>query len=187
MTYRTNSTDGRSLVHVEPARADELPAGVPGPARPEATRDGAGRFVPGSGTSELARKGARAAHESRQLAALLGLWEVPDDHPYAPYARLGREWRDSHMAELGATVGGGEVGPGPAAIVSSAALQLAASRWLSDKGARDCDAKLLLEASKLADAHRQSLLAAHELAAREATARRTNGTTTRFLKPEPKR
>jgi WD40 repeat protein len=38
------------------------------------------------------------------------------------------------MEQLGATVGGGEVGPGPASIVSSAALQLGASRWLSDQG-----------------------------------------------------
>jgi hypothetical protein len=160
------------VVHVEPARADELPAGLPAVARPEAVRDAAGKFVPGAGTSELARKGAKAAHESRQLAALLGLWDVPDDHPYAPYARLGREWRDAHIERLSATIGGGEVGPGPASIVSSAALQLAASRWLSDKGAREGDAKLLLDASRLANDSRQALLAAHELCAREAEAGR---------------
>jgi hypothetical protein len=75
------------------------------------------------------------------------------------------------MAQLAATVGGGEVGPGPASIVSSAALQLAASRWLADRGAESGAAGLLLSASRLADASRQNLLAAHELAAREAQAR----------------
>ena len=174
MTIRTGHGNGAGSPRVEVLPADELPAGLPAPARPAAVRDGSGRFVPGVGTSELARKGAKAAHESRQLAALLGLWDVPEDHPYAPYARLGREWRDSHMAQLSATVGGGEVGPGPASVVSSAALQLAASRWLADEGARNGDAKALLEASRLADASRQNVLAAHELCAREAVVRSNN-------------
>jgi len=182
MVQRTSTTRGRSVVHVEAPRADELPAGTPGPARPVATRDGSGRFVPGAGTSDLARKGGKAAHESRQLAALLGLWEVPDDHPYAPYARLAREWRDAQIERLSATVGGGEVGPAPASIISSAALQLAASRWLSDKGAQDSDSKLLLEASRLANDSRQGLLAAHELCAREAQARPKESNLTRLLR-----
>jgi hypothetical protein len=75
------------------------------------------------------------------------------------------------MAQLAATVGGGEVGPGPASVIASAALQLGASRWLSDQGAELGDARMLLDASRLADASRQNLLAAHELCAREAQAR----------------
>jgi hypothetical protein len=55
--------------------------------------------------------------------------------------------------------------------VSTAALQLAASRYLSDQGGAGGDAKLLIDASKLANDSRQNLLAAHELAAREAKAR----------------
>src|SRR4051812_24024968 len=91
---------------IEVLPVDELPAGVPAPARPAAARDASGRLLPGAGTSALARKGAKALHESRQLAALLGLWEPPEGHAFAPYARLGREWRDAHMAQLSATVGG---------------------------------------------------------------------------------
>jgi len=75
------------------------------------------------------------------------------------------------MRELAATVGGGRIGPGPASVISTAALQMAASRWLSDRGAETGDAKLLLEAAKLGDSSRQNLLAAHELAAREASSR----------------
>lgn len=152
-------------------RHDELPDGVPAPTRPAAVRDPAGKFLPGDGTSALARSGALAAHQGRQLAALLGLWTPDESHAYAPYARLAREWRDSHMEELAATVGGGKVGPGPASVISSAALQMAASRWLFDQGTQAGDARMLLDASRLADASRANLLSAHELAAKEASAR----------------
>jgi len=171
MALRSGHGHGKGVPRVEVLPVDELPAGVPAPARLVAPRDAAGRLLPGAGTTELARSGGLAAAEARQLGQLLGLWTPPEGHAFAPYARLGREWRDAHMAQLGATVGGGHVGPGPASIVSTAALQLAASRWLSDVGAEAGDAKSLLEASRLADASRQNLLAAHELCAREAQAR----------------
>jgi hypothetical protein len=151
-------------------RVDELPAGMPAPARPAPERDATGRLQAGPGTSALAREGAIALHERRQLEQLLGLWEAPDGHSYAPYARLAREWRDQHVATLAATVGGGRIGPGPSSVVSSAAMQLAASRWLYDLGAETGDAKALLDASRLADASRANLLSAHELAANEAAA-----------------
>ena len=152
-------------------RVDELPAGVPAPARQAPPRDAAGRLLPGAGTTELARAGGLAAAEARQLGQLLGLWEAPEGHTFAPYARLAREWRDQQMAQLAATVGGGRVGPGPASVVSSAAMQMAASRWLYDVGAEKGDAKLLLDSSRLADASRANVLSAHELAAKEAEGR----------------
>ncbi len=171
MALRTGHGTGAGQPRVEVLPADELPAGVPAPARPAPARDGAGRFRPGPGTSEIARSGALAARQSRELERLLGLWAPPAEHAYAAYTRLAREWRDEHMATLAATVAGGEVGPGPASIVSTAALQMAASRWLFDRGAELGDARILADASRLGDASRQSLLAAHELAAREAAAR----------------
>ncbi len=166
-------------------RIDELPDGVPAPSRPDPQRDAAGRFQAGAGTRELARAGGIAAGEARQLAALLGLWEAPEGHAYAPYARLAREWRDAHMAQLSATVGGGRIGPGPASVVSSAAMQMAGSRWLYDVGARVGDAKALLDASRLADASRANLLSAHELAAKEAAARPHNPTDEPWFTTEP--
>lgn len=171
MSVRSGHGNGAGVPRVEVLPADELPAGVPADARPAPTRDEAGRFIAGPGTSEMARRGAVAAHEARQLASLLGLWQPPDGHAYAPYTRLAREWRDAHMAQLGESVAGGKVGPGPASIVSTAAMQLAASRWLADVGAQTGDAKALLDAARLGDASRQNLLAAHELAAKEAAAR----------------
>lgn len=163
-----------ALAVVETLPADELPDGHPAPASPAPVRDRAGRLTPGPGTRELARRAGKARQFSRQLSQLLGLWSPPDDHPFAPYARLAREWRDDHMAQLAATVGGGHVGPGPASIISTAALQLAASRYLSDQGARTGDARALVDGSRLGDSSRQSLLTAHELAAREAAARPRN-------------
>lgn len=157
---------------VSPATASSLPAGVPAPARPEAIRDGDGRFQAGEATSQLAGMGGKAAAESRQLAKLLGLLDVPEGHPYLPYARMAREWRDAHMAELGQEVGGGKVGPGPASVVSTAALEMAASRWLFDRAAECGDTDMMLSAARLADASRQNLLAAHELVARMAEARK---------------
>jgi hypothetical protein len=171
MALRSGHGKGRGVPRIETLPPDELPAGVPAPARPRADRDESGRFRPGPGTSGVARAGAIARAESAQLAQLLGLWTPPEGHPYAAYARLAREWRDEHMTALAATVGGGEVGPGPASIVSTAALQLGASRYLADLGAQTGDAKMLLDASRLADSSRQSLLAAHELVAKEAAAR----------------
>jgi hypothetical protein len=59
-------------------------------------------------------------------------------------------------------------------MVASAALQLAWSRYLSDQAAATGDAEMALAASRLADASRNNLLSAHELAAREAVARRAS-------------
>lgn len=173
MTLRAGHGAGAGAPRVEVLPLDELPAGVPGPARRAATgnRRADGRLAPGSGTAELAAEGGRAKAERARLERLLGRVDLPDGHPVAPYRRDAADWRDAHLARLAETVGGGEVGPAAQAIVSSAALQHAASRWLFDRAAVEQDAKLALDASRLADASRQNLLAAHELAAREAQAR----------------
>lgn len=171
VTLRSGHGSGAGVPRIEVLPVDELPAGMPAPARPAADRDNAGKFVEGPGTAALARGGAKARHESRQLRRLLGLWTPDDGHEYADYHRLASEWRDAHLAQLSATVGGGQVGPGPASLVSSAAIQLGASRYLADLGAREGNPKLLLAASQLSNDSRQNLLAAHELAAKEAKAR----------------
>jgi hypothetical protein len=171
VTLRSGHGSGRGVPRIEVLPVDELPAGLPGPAAPVAQRDTMGRFAPSDGTTAIARKGGLAKAEAVQLRRLLGLWEPNEGHPYQPYHRLAQDWRDAHLEQLAATVGGGSIGPGPSSIVSTAALQLGASRYLSDLGAQSGDAKTLLDASRLADASRQNLLAAHELAAKEAVAR----------------
>lgn len=171
MALRSGHGAGKGTPRIEVLPVDELPAGVPAPASLAADRDASGKLIPGPGTSEQARRAALAKHEAATLARLTGLWEAPEGHAFQPYQRLITKWRDAHMAQLAATVGGGEVGPGPASVVSTAALQLGASRYLHDLGAATGDAKMLLDASRLADSSRQSLLAAHELTAKEAQAR----------------
>lgn len=162
---------GKGRPHVEQPPADELPAPIPAPARPAPRRQASGKFVPGAGTTALARAGGLARAQSVQLGRLLGLAKLDASHSYAPYSRLARDLRDQHLADLAEHVGGGRVGAGVASIVSSAALQLAASRFLADKGALECDPGLLMQSSKLASESKQLLLAAHSLAALEAQAR----------------
>ena len=57
-------------------------------------------------------------------------------------------------------------------MVASAALQLAFSRFLFDRGAVAGNIDDIKTASKLADSSRQNILAAYELAVREGQRRR---------------
>lgn len=147
---------------------------------PKGDRDASGKLAPGPQTSELSRRAALAKHEQRRIERLLTLHQVEEDHPYSPYQKLARQWQQQHSAELAETVGGGRIGPGPASIIASAAMQLAQSRWMADlaikaetaEGDQSKSILALVERSqRLADSSRQNLLAAHELVAREAKAR----------------
>lgn len=154
------------------------PATEPGNDGPVQLRDSAGRLLPGRGASEAGRRGGLASAESRQLKALLGLWQAPENHPYAPYLRMAHEWRDDQMQELARGVAEGRVGPGPASLVSAAALQMAGSRWMFDEAAREDEGRktLLIRAAELAEASHRALKAASEMAAEEAKARRATDT-----------
>ena len=166
-------TPGRpGRVNPTPSSVRKLPDGEPGELLPPPPRDGRGRFKPSGATKAQAIKAGRASGEARKLGRLLGILDLPLDHPLEPYSRLSLEFRDAHMKELAANVGGGVVGAGPASIISTAALQMAASRWLFDLALESADDDLALKASRLADSSRQNLIAAHELVAREATARK---------------
>jgi hypothetical protein len=105
-----------------------------------------------------------------RLIDSLGLSSIAEETSFGPYRAAAEEFTKHHLSEL-AKVAGGSVGPGPSTMVASAALQLAASRWAFDKGAEDNDPRLLKLGSTLANDSRQNLLAAYELAVREAKAR----------------
>lgn len=171
MTVRKAHGRGSSaLVRVETLPADELPPGVPGPARPASPKDRVegGRFAKGNG---VAADGGRALAGKGRLAARLGLAHLPKDASFARYRRTAEAFRRAQCAELASTVGGGICGPGPSSIVASAALALAWSRYLSDLAATSGDPELAIRAVRLGDSSRQALLTAHELCAREAEAR----------------
>lgn len=107
------------------------------------------------------KSGGIAATRKARMVEMLGFKEYPEDDPYFPYWKLAQEFRRAEMARLAERVGAGLIGPGPSAIVASAARQLAASIWYTDQGNH-------LDASRLANDARQNLLAAHELCARQA-------------------
>ena len=173
MTLRRGHGDGAGVPRVEVMPPNELPAPIPGSPDPVQRR--ADGTVADSASARLlgARGGARKSERSRFFSAL-GLSHLATDAAFAPYRNAGDTFVADHLAEL-ARQSGGRVGPGPSSIVASAGVQLAASRYFSDKAAATCDASLFQLASSLANASRQNLLAAYELAVREAAARGSAG------------
>jgi len=154
---------GRIAV-VETSPIDELPAGVPAlnaPAQP--ARDGLGRYRAGHpATIAAARAAGRAKRDRTALAHTLGV--ASDDPAWRTYLGQAEAFRRAQVRLLAETVGGGRCGPAPAALVASAALALAASRFRYAQGE-------MTEGARLAAEVRANLLGAHELCAREAAAR----------------
>lgn len=170
MTLRAGHGTGAGVPRVEVLPADELPAGVPATARLESPQDRGERGAFARGNS-LARQGGLARRGKTRLADRLGLTALPAGSAFRPYKAAAVSFRRAQCAELARTVGGGVCGPAPSSLVASAALQLAWSRYLGDIAASEGDVELALKASRLSDASRQSLLAAHELCAREGESR----------------
>ena len=110
---------------VETCPVDELPDGVPAPARGDDPGDRAdgGRFGPGNA---MAAEGGRAKGGKSRLAARLALGDTFADPSFDPYAKAARAFRKAQVSWLAQTVGGGECGPAPSSVIASAALQLAA-------------------------------------------------------------
>ena len=104
------------------------------------------------------------------LARRLGIPLAVTSGAFKPYRHSANSFRRHHCAEL-ARVAGGEVGSGPSSMVASAALQLAASRFMFDQAANTADPATFKLASQLANDSARTLLAAYELAVREAQAR----------------
>lgn len=90
---------------------------------------------------------------------------------WKPYLEQAEHFR-RHQAREIARQSGGRCGAGPSSMVATAALQLAASRYIMDKGMEEDDMSLVKMASGIANDSRQNLLAAFELAHREAYAMR---------------
>jgi len=169
MTYRKGHGTGAGQPRIEVMPADELPAPIPGAPVPLARRSD-GTMADSASARALGARGGRRSAARARLVSALGLAELADDCAFKPYRDAGDDFVREHLADL-ASQAGGTLGPGPSSIVASAGLQLAASRFLGDKGARSGDAALLGRASSLANDSRQNLLAAFELAVREAKAR----------------
>jgi hypothetical protein len=171
MAWRAaHGTGADAVVRIETLPADELPAGVPGVARPEGAevRGPDGRFRPGN---PMAAAGGRAKAGRTRLATRLALNALAEGSPFAKYQHMASTFRRVQCDELAQNVGGGVCGPGPASIVSTAAIQLAYSRYFFDMCANSFDPDLAQQAAKFGDQSKANLLAAHELCAKEAQAR----------------
>ncbi len=160
MTLRAGHGVGRGMPRVEVLPADELPSAS------HAETDGLqrsadGRFAAGNTVARASRLRPRQAGA---VAAALA------DPKFLPFARWGRRYGAHRRRELAAAHGGG-ISAGVGAIVESAALDLAASRYLQALGVEGGDPALLRMASQLAQTARQHELAAWELAARECATR----------------
>ena len=171
MAWRKPRSDDRPKPTVEIPLIRSLPDGLQAPQleekRGERRKDGT--FAKGSRTPQQA--GGRAKANTTRLSKRLGLASLPQGADFRTYKQAAGAFRKMHVRYLAQNVGGGMCGTGPASIVATAAWQLAASRFLFDMGAAQSDPDLLLQGSRLADASRQNLLAAHELCAKEAKSR----------------
>lgn len=168
MALRKGHGTGRGTPRIETLPFDELPAGEPDPARPAsgAGRGPDGRFVSSNPWSKV---GGRSRAGKTKLATSLGLTLISSDPAFAPYRRQAETFARIQCGEISATVGGGYCGTGPSSMVTSAALALAASRFLYDTAAGDV-AKLTAAAT-LADKSSSLIAKAHEYAAKQAKAR----------------
>lgn len=157
---------------VEVLPPDEAPRGLPGEPLVERTeeRDAVGKFQPGAHTAQSA--GGSATRGMTRLARRLSLGESFADPRFEPYAKAARAFRREQCRQLAMAVGGGTCGVAPSSIVASAALQLAGSRF-----AFEVLGDMVL-GSRLANDSRQNLLAAREICARDAEARRDAAPTT---------
>lgn len=105
--------------------------------------------------------------------ALLGIGKEIVDKGDPRYARAllnANKYRKVRAREL--AVMHGFVSSGASALLASAALAIAASRFLYEKVAESGDIGLLGQASRLADSARQHELAAWEMSAREGQVKR---------------
>ncbi|MBK6694808.1 MAG: hypothetical protein IPG50_21755 [Myxococcales bacterium] len=170
MTLRTGHGNGAGVPRIEVLPPDELPAPVPGVPEPVRRRRDGTVADPESAKRLGSLGGFKKAYKAR-LVAGLGLAELAAESDFRPFQVAADEFFRSHVEAL-ALQAGGTCGPGPSTMVASAALQLASSRFLFARGAVSGDAATLQTASQLANASRQNLLAAYELAVREAQARK---------------
>jgi hypothetical protein len=171
---------GDGMPRIEVARLDELPAGVPAPSgQPDSAkaeklakvkRAPKGQVADPESAAILGRLGGlkkaekdRKAADIPALVTKLGLRDV-DAPDFLPYLADAEEFSLHEQDRMARVVGGGTCGNAPASFISSAALQLGASRYCFARGD-------LAMGSKLANDSRQNLLAAHELCAKEAAAR----------------
>jgi hypothetical protein len=170
MALRTGHGNGKGVPRIEVRPPDEqaFPAShtPAAPTVPLAFRSD-GKIGDSATARELGRRGGKKTASRVRLVDSLGLAAIAESATFAPYRNAAEDFVKAHLSEL-AALAGGSVGSGPSTMVASAGLQLAASRWAFDQGAAGGDAALIKMGSGLANDSRQNLMAAYEMAVREA-------------------
>lgn len=170
MALRKGHGKHKGSVRIEVAPPDEQPEPVPGQATPLARRED-GTIADSATAKALGARGGQARATKKRLLQGLGLANLASAADFKPYWDSVQAWVDAQLEET-AHVAGGRLGPGPASIIGSAGVALAASRFFSDKAAETGNLQLFISAGRLSETSRQHLLAAYELAVREAKARK---------------
>lgn len=176
MSLRAGHGRGKGSPRIEVMPPNELPSPVGAQVADVASRvkrGQDGRWLDKTSAQELGRLGGLAKARRVRLVDSLGIKKIAESATFKPYRDAAEEFTAHHLGAL-AMQAGGSVGPAPSTMVASAALQLAASRWAFDRGAEDNDAVMIKLGSSLANDSRQNLLAAYELAIREAEARQAS-------------
>jgi hypothetical protein len=176
MALRQGHGTGAGVPRIEVLPGDEQPQPVPAPEAPPSVplvfrQDG--KIGDTATAKELGRRGGRKTAARVRLVDSLGLSAIVEQTSFGPYRSAAEEFVKHHTSEL-TRQAGGHLGPAPHTMVASAALQLAGSRWAFDRGAEASDPDLIKLGSQLANDSRQNLMAAYEMAVREAKARGSN-------------
>lgn len=179
MTLRKGHGKEKGSTRIEVLPPDELPKPLPAdPAAqtaPLARRED-GTIANSEAAKELGRRGGEARANKKRLLQGLGLANLSAEAAFKPYWDSVQAWVEAQLTET-TIAAGGYLGPGPASIIGSAGVALAASRFFSDEAARTGNLQLFISAGRLSETSRQHLLAAYELAVREGKARRETAKT----------
>ena len=151
-----------AVVHVETLPIDELP-----PLNAEDTEAGLALAKERGRPFERGNKAAK--NRKPALATIAGMPTEATDPEYRRALGGARRYRRQRVREL-AIQHGGELSAGVCGMLTSSALDMAASRYLTGVAVKTGDADAILRASKLAQSSRQLELTALEMASREALA-----------------
>lgn len=164
MALRTaHGTGADAVIRVETLPIDELP-----PLNAEDTL--AGIALAKERGRPFERGNKAGAKRKPALVTIAGMPVEAADPDYKRALGWARRYRGARVREL-AIQHGGALSAGVCGMLTSSALDMAASRYLTGVAAKTGDAEAMLRASKLSQSSRQLELTALEMASREAQAR----------------
>lgn len=129
-----------------------------------------GTIADSSSAKALGARGGLAKAQKKKLLQGMGLVNLSEDKAFTPYYKAAQAWLD-HQVETYAQMCGGYLGSGPWGFLGNAAICLAMSRYLADKGFEAGDELITRQSLRYMDSFKQQQLAAYELGVREAKMR----------------